>query len=379
MPSPVADYRFDDSHASSVPGAPPIEDIGTGNSFATETVRGAGPNRVLRFPAHDGLYLPTAGLGVGTSESQEYSVVMDVRLDSVSGYRRLLNWHDPAGPESTDDGLYVHDGKIDMFSVDQRDRENGTWQLTPNTYVQIAVTRDYVTCDCGAANVYVDGVKQDTWARDSWSRLTSEGLRFFKDDGTFEETGGAVARIRFYNRTLSGNDVAALAAEADPPPDSDFDGVPDAADNCPRKSNPRQVDSDRDGRGDRCDRDDDNDGVPDSAPSEAGSARLDKDSDDDGLSDGREVHKTHTNPRRFDTDGDGISDGVELGVTKPVADPPGAVLGTNLAKFRKDLDPKTRTNPLKKDTDGDHRWDGAEDQNHNGRRDKHETDPLKPD
>jgi hypothetical protein len=62
-----------------------------------------------------------------------------------------------------------------------------------------------------------------------------------------------------------------------------------------------------------------------------------------------------------------------------VADPPGAALGTHIAKFRKDRDPKTKTKPKKKDTDGDGRSDGAEDKNHNGRRDKGETNPLKVD
>ena len=84
-----------------------------------------------------------------------------------------------------------------------------------------------------------------------------------------------------------------------------------------------------------------------------------------------------TNPRKFDTDRDGISDGVEVGNTKRVADPPGAARGTKRAKFRKDRDPRTKTNAKKRDTDRDGRPDGAEDKNHNGRRDKGETNPLK--
>ena len=46
-------------------------------------------------------------------------------------------------------------------------------------------------------------------------------------------------------------------------PDSDGDGVPDAADNCPADPNPDQADFDGDGQGDVCDADDDNDGIPD--------------------------------------------------------------------------------------------------------------------
>jgi hypothetical protein len=131
--------------------------------------------------------------------------------------------------------------------------------------------------------------------------------------------------------------------------------------------------------GDRCDPDDDNDGLPDIALSEAGAARIDRDSDDDGLGDFREARVTRTRPRKFDSDGDGISDGVELGVTRPIANPPGVARGTKLRRFRKDLAPRTRTKPKKKDTDGDGRSDGAEDKNHNGRRDKGETNPLQRD
>ncbi|HKP89114.1 MAG TPA: thrombospondin type 3 repeat-containing protein [Thermoleophilaceae bacterium] len=161
--------------------------------------------------------------------------------------------------------------------------------------------------------------------------------------------------------------------------DTDGDGRLDSKDNCVFVLNAGQQNADRDAAGDACDADDDNDGLPDTAPSEAGTARIDRDFDDDGLSDYREAKLTKTNPRRFDSDGDGISDGVELGVTKPVADPPGTALGTKPATFRKDLDPKTRTKPNKKDTDGDGRSDGAEDKNHNGRRDGGETNPLKRD
>lgn len=45
--------------------------------------------------------------------------------------------------------------------------------------------------------------------------------------------------------------------------DTDGDGTEDSADNCPDTANPEQTDTDADGRGDRCDDDDDNDGLED--------------------------------------------------------------------------------------------------------------------
>jgi len=45
--------------------------------------------------------------------------------------------------------------------------------------------------------------------------------------------------------------------------DSDNDGVPNDADNCPNVANADQIDTDADGQGNACDPDDDGDGVPD--------------------------------------------------------------------------------------------------------------------
>jgi hypothetical protein len=373
----VADYRFDDSYASSVPGAPPIEPVGTGDSFAAESVRGHGPNRVLRFPMGNGLHLATAGLGVPDDLKQEYAVVVDFRFAAVSSYRRILNWHPPSGPTATDDGLYVHDGKLDVF-YSQSSPSSAT-PFTPNRYAQVVLERYYDENESMViTGVFVNGAFAGTSTVDAWSRLTADGLWFFTDDED-EESAGAVARIRFYTGTLTQSDLDAIAQSDPPPPDRDSDGAFDYADNCRAKPNPAQTDSDRDGRGDACDTDDDNDGLADTAKVEKGDARIDRDFDDDGLGDRREVRGTHTNPRRFDSDHDGVSDGVELGNTGAVADPRGAVRGTDLKKLRRDRDPKTKSNPHKRDTDADGLSDGAEDENHNGRRDSGETSPLDPD
>jgi hypothetical protein len=80
-----------------------------------------------------------------------------------------------------------------------------------------------------------------------------------------------------------------------PPPDTDGDGVADAADNCPQDPNPNQENFDGDAAGDHCD-----------------------DSDGDGLTDREELTGTPaTNPNNRDTDGDDIDDPNDACPTEP--------------------------------------------------------------
>ena len=157
--------------------------------------------------------------------------------------------------------------------------------------------------------------------------------------------------------------------------DDDNDGAEDDADAFPFDPT-ETVDSDVDGKGDNADDDDDNDLLSDANEVTRKTSRLDKDSDDDGLSDLAEVN-LKTRPDKPDTDGDRLADGLERGVTKGIADPAGPVAGTNPKQFHADRNPHSKTNPRSKDTDHDGRTDGREDRNHNGRRDRGETNPSK--
>ncbi len=125
--------------------------------------------------------------------------------------------------------------------------------------------------------------------------------------------------------------------------------------------------------------------VPDADPTTT-TDPLDDDSDDDGITDGREDINGNggrdgdiggtgtpgtgeTDAANADTDGDGVQDGTELGLTAPQG------TGTDLSKFRPDLDPTTTTDPRDSDSDDGGIGDGDEDRDHDGYVDPDEIDP----
>jgi Concanavalin A-like lectin/glucanases superfamily/PASTA domain len=193
----VADYRFDNSLASSVPGASALTSVGAGNAFATETVRGKS-ERVLTFPEGNGLSLVDSDI----VPNDDYSVVLAFRFADLDDYDRILNTN--GGPEP-DYGLYsLTSGYLNFYDEDS-DHAGDSAVIQADEYVEVGFTRDPDKRLTG----YADGVRQFTYtdAGPDDARIGSDGLRFFLDDPGSEEAPGAVARIRLFNRALSADQV----------------------------------------------------------------------------------------------------------------------------------------------------------------------------
>jgi hypothetical protein len=102
---------------------------------------------------------------------------------------------------------------------------------------------------------------------------------------------------------LAGFDLDAVAAvhsvDTATAPDTDGDGIADAADGCPSRADPMQLDGDGDGAGDACD----------VCPSLADPAHEDRDGD--GVGDACDDCPTTPDPAQADADHDGIGDACE--------------------------------------------------------------------
>ena len=118
-----------------------------------------------------------------------------------------------------------------------------------------------------------------------------DAIRFIRIDG---------GQMIFGLQQLAGFDLDAVAGvhsiEAAGQPDTDGDGIVDAADGCPLVPDPAQADADGDGIGDACD----------TCPGLASPDRLDRDGD--GVGDACDNCPATPNPDQEDSDGDGVGD-----------------------------------------------------------------------
>lgn len=195
----IGDYRFDDNLSSSIPGAPPLNEISPPGTYSTATVHGAA-DRVLSWPEGGGLQLPQSAL----SSPSTYSTIVTFAFDDVSYYRRILAFDTYAndsdyGVYDLDGTLGFYDGVIDPF---------GSSTVFQNgVFTDVAFTRTAG----GRVGLFADGALQVAY-QDSglYSVVQSDGLRYFKDDTSNENGSGRVARIRVYDGALTDAQVAEI-------------------------------------------------------------------------------------------------------------------------------------------------------------------------
>ncbi len=189
-----ADYQFQMNLASSVGTPPDLQNIGAGNVFTTEAVDGC-PRTVLHFPQGNGLLLqPTTGV----IPTNVYTVVVLCRLETVSGWRRLLDFGN-----GSNYGLYDYSGGLYFYPV----VGGASGAISAGNWVQIVMTRN----ETNGVSVYLNGALQFSFVDNSAYAVISSAnaLRFFKDDGA-EQSAGDVARIRLYPAAMTAGQVALL-------------------------------------------------------------------------------------------------------------------------------------------------------------------------
>ena len=175
-----ADYRFQNTLASSVGTPPDLTSIKSGAYYTNDIVDG-GVHTVLRWPQGGGLQLaPT----VGVFPSNQFTIAILARFDSEQGWRRVTD----SKNGSPDTGVYYLNGLLIFYPV----TSTGATHADTN-YHQIVLTRTI----SGAVVGYVDGLAQWSFQDNGGAASVSAAgiLRFFKDDSV-EETSGYVCRIR---------------------------------------------------------------------------------------------------------------------------------------------------------------------------------------
>jgi hypothetical protein len=157
----------------------------------------ATPRRsVLRFPEGNGIDVPTLSSVV---PDDHYTVAVLFRIDELdnddlTGFERIVQWTD----DVSESGLYAHEGRMEFYPQQSDDVTGATVDV--DEWVQVVVTRSRT----GRLRVYLDGVPTLDFSDDAREGVVSAAdvLRFFRDD-TEEDSSGAVARLRLWDRPLT--------------------------------------------------------------------------------------------------------------------------------------------------------------------------------
>lgn len=222
--TPKADYRFNNTFASSIGTAPdltPIAQSSTTGTFATETVDGMPNTPVFQFSGNRGLIADTNGVVPNNS----YSVVFYARLNiaepagtpPVNPIVKILDFKN----RTSDSGQYVVGGQPTFY--------DGLLPVVPgaglfvnNVYAQFVLTRDA----SNVVNAYLNGAPLYTFNDTTGlATLDQNLLTLFADDPNssgvptglqIETADGAIARLRLYDGPLTPQEVAGLDTIPEP-------------------------------------------------------------------------------------------------------------------------------------------------------------------
>ncbi len=197
-PTPVAQYQFNNTLASSVGGAPAltVTDPLASSGFGADTVLGSA-QPVWNFvgapsPVTDqaGLTLDTTGL---LSSNSVYSLEMVFKFTERDGaWRRIAD----VSSRTTDNGFYVSPANVlNVYPV------GGGAAFTNNVYHDV-----FLVNNNGVVTFYLDGSSQATVATDVMNIDASNRINFFLDNtqggGQGEYSSGSIALVRLYNEAL---------------------------------------------------------------------------------------------------------------------------------------------------------------------------------
>jgi hypothetical protein len=163
------------------------------------------------FGAQHGL-----NVSMALSDPGNYSILMDFSFDTLSGYRKILDFKNHA----SDNGLYNLSTDLNYFNFSFG--PNGAFSA--GTLARVILTRD---SGSGTVVGYVDGVQQITFTdstSDALFNAANNIINFFEDDnvtGGRESSSGLATHISIYDGALSSDQVAALGGP--------LSGVPEPA------------------------------------------------------------------------------------------------------------------------------------------------------
>ncbi|HYB98677.1 MAG TPA: LamG-like jellyroll fold domain-containing protein [Candidatus Limnocylindrales bacterium] len=185
----IGDYQFNQTLAPVVGSLPAMTEIGPADGmFIVDEIHGI-TRTAFEFPQHNGLQItPTTGLD-GT---EPYTIILEVRLADLSGYRRLVDFKNG----QSDTGLYLLGGALIFYN-----KSASGGRVCPDTWVQMAITRDANKNVIG----YIDGNAYFGFTDTTDLAMISDStLRFFRDNecaagACSEASAGAVARVLIYD------------------------------------------------------------------------------------------------------------------------------------------------------------------------------------